>query len=157
MIKQLYSWWNNFIEIILVFNFKELFEQLYSSSNNCFVVCLFLKSPPSCLGKTYHLLLAKRFTSYLTARWSRLSSLVCGHFHKKKRMPSDLMHPLLSRTMISLGVGIKDIIISLELLIYALHRRVLCWPHHDKCGAPTTGQDCLSSGFQKSCLHWVGF
>ena len=46
MIKQLYSWWNNFIEIIIVFDDKQLFEQLYSCSNNCFVICLFLKSPP---------------------------------------------------------------------------------------------------------------
>ena len=50
MIKELYSWLNNFIEIIIVFDDKQLFEQLYSCSNNCFLVCLFLKSPPSLLA-----------------------------------------------------------------------------------------------------------
>ena len=37
---------NNCTVIIIVFDDKQLFEQLYNCSNNCFVVCL-LKSPPS--------------------------------------------------------------------------------------------------------------
>ena len=48
------------------------------------------------------------------------------------RIPSDLMHPLLTRIMIASDSSLG----GLHKINWKLHHRVLRWPHHVKCGAP---------------------